>query len=81
MPSRLWRDKMPAVHAGPGTRPCQLRFDHLVHAHSNTATPARISDFTAFLYEGNLIEFGTTNEIFTRPKQKQTDDYITGRFG
>jgi phosphate transport system ATP-binding protein len=47
----------------------------------NMHQAARISDFTAFLYEGNLIEFGTTNEIFTRPKQKQTDDYITRRFG
>ncbi len=47
----------------------------------NMQQAARISDFTAFLYEGNLVEFGTTNEIFTRPKQKQTDDYITGRFG
>ncbi len=47
----------------------------------NMQQAARISDFTAFLYEGNLIEFGTTNEIFTRPKQKQTDDYITRRFG
>jgi phosphate transport system ATP-binding protein len=42
---------------------------------------ARVSDYTAFLYEGSLIEFGTTNQIFTNPAEKQTDDYITGRFG
>ncbi|UOD34136.1 phosphate ABC transporter ATP-binding protein [Deferribacteraceae bacterium V6Fe1] len=42
---------------------------------------ARVSDFTAFFYMGNLIEFGKTDEIFTKPKLKQTEDYITGRFG
>ncbi len=47
----------------------------------NMQQAARVSDLTAFLYEGNLVEFGTTNQLFTRPKQKQTDDYITGRFG
>lgn len=42
---------------------------------------ARISDETAFFYMGRLIEHGTTDAIFTRPTQKQTEDYITGRFG
>jgi phosphate transport system ATP-binding protein len=42
---------------------------------------ARASDFTAFLYEGNLVEFGPTRDIFTKPKEKQTENYITGRFG
>ena len=42
---------------------------------------ARVSDFTAFLYEGYLIEYGATKEIFTKPQKKQTEDYITGRFG
>lgn len=42
---------------------------------------ARVSDFTAFFYMGNLIEFGKTEDIFTQPKLKQTEDYITGRFG
>jgi phosphate transport system ATP-binding protein len=41
----------------------------------------RVSDYTAFLYMGRLIEFGTTNQIFSQPKEKQTEDYITGRFG
>jgi phosphate transport system ATP-binding protein len=47
----------------------------------NMQQAARISDYTAFMYEGHLIEFGDTEEMFTAPKQKQTEDYITGRFG
>jgi phosphate transport system ATP-binding protein len=47
----------------------------------NMQQAARVSDFTAFLYEGWLIEFGLTRQIFTKPKEKQTEDYITGRFG
>lgn len=42
---------------------------------------ARVSDYTAFMYLGELIEFGPTKEIFTRPKKNATEDYITGRFG
>jgi len=42
---------------------------------------ARISEFTAFFMLGEILEFGTTTNIFTRPKQKKTEDYITGRFG
>jgi phosphate transport system ATP-binding protein len=47
----------------------------------NMQQAARISDFTAFLYNGDLIEFGVTKNIFTNPENKQTEDYITGRFG
>jgi phosphate transport system ATP-binding protein len=47
----------------------------------NMQQAARVSDYTAFLYEGVLIEFGPTREIFTRPSRKETEDYITGRFG
>ena len=47
----------------------------------NMQQAARISDFTAFFYEGNLIEFGQTKLIFTKPTIKRTEDYITGRFG
>jgi phosphate transport system ATP-binding protein len=47
----------------------------------NMQQAARVSDFTAFLYEGILIEFGLTRQIFTKPREKQTEDYITGRFG
>lgn len=52
----------------------------LVVTH-NMQQAARISDDTAFLYEGKLIEFGRTKAIFTKPKEKKTEDYITGRFG
>lgn len=47
----------------------------------NMQQAARVSDFTAFFYIGKLIEFDTTNTIFTSPKVKQTEDYVTGRFG
>jgi phosphate transport system ATP-binding protein len=42
---------------------------------------ARCSDFTAFMYIGALIEFGETRQIFTNPTRRETEDYITGRFG
>jgi phosphate transport system ATP-binding protein len=47
----------------------------------NMQQAARVSDMTGFLYLGELIEYGTTEKIFTSPDKKQTDDYITGRFG
>jgi phosphate transport system ATP-binding protein len=47
----------------------------------NMQQAARVSDRTAFFFEGRLIEEGLTREIFTRPKKKKTEDYITGRFG
>ncbi|MBU1627082.1 phosphate ABC transporter ATP-binding protein PstB [bacterium] len=47
----------------------------------NMQQAARISDFTAFFYQGYIIEFGETKKIFTKPDNKQTEDYITGRFG
>ncbi|MEN9981818.1 MAG: ABC-type phosphate-transport system, ATPase component PstB [Bacteroidota bacterium] len=47
----------------------------------NMQQAARTSDYTAFFYLGELIEMGKTNDIFTKPAKKQTEDYITGRFG
>lgn len=47
----------------------------------NMQQAARISDFTAFMYLGELVEFGHTEKIFTKPDNKLTEDYITGRFG
>jgi phosphate transport system ATP-binding protein len=47
----------------------------------NMQQAARVSDFTAFFYMGNLVEFDATRTMFTAPKQKRTEDYITGRFG
>lgn len=47
----------------------------------NMQQAARVSDFTAYMYLGEVIEFGVTDTIFIKPKHKQTEDYITGRFG
>jgi phosphate transport system ATP-binding protein len=47
----------------------------------NMQQAARVSDYTAFFYEGSLIEYGVTNKLFTKPEKKKTEDYITGRFG
>ncbi len=47
----------------------------------NMQQAARVSDVTAFFYLGELIEAGATRKIFTNPEKKQTEDYITGRFG
>ena len=47
----------------------------------NMQQAARVSDYTAFFYLGELIEYGKTKKIFTNPDKKQTEDYITGRFG
>ena len=47
----------------------------------NIAQAARISDFTAFIYLGELIEYGTTEKMFTVPKDKRTEEYLTGKFG
>ncbi|MFZ2301770.1 MAG: phosphate ABC transporter ATP-binding protein PstB [Gallionella sp.] len=47
----------------------------------NMQQAARVSDYTAYMYLGDLIEFGDTSVVFTNPKRKETEDYITGRFG
>jgi phosphate transport system ATP-binding protein len=47
----------------------------------NMQQAARVSNFTAFFYEGKLIEFGPTEKMFTKPDRKRTEDYVTGRFG
>ena len=47
----------------------------------NMQQAARVSDYTAYMYLGELVEFGLTDEIFIKPKRKETEDYITGRFG
>jgi len=47
----------------------------------NMQQAARVSDYTAYMYLGDLIEFGDTSTVFTNPKRKETEDYITGRFG
>lgn len=56
------------------------RFTIVIVTH-NMQQAARVSDYTAFMYMGNLVEFDATNKMFTTPSQQQTEDYITGRFG
>ena len=60
----------------------ELKNDYtvLIVTH-NMQQAARCSDYTAYMYLGDLIEFGPTNDVFTKPKRKDTEDYITGRFG
>ena len=68
-----------------------LRFEELLHRLAerytvllvthNMQQAARVSAFTAFLHEGRLIEFGETDALFTNPRERQTEDYITGRYG
>jgi len=60
----------------------ELRRDFtIIIVTHNMQQAARVSDNTAFLFEGNLIEYDVTEEMFTKPSMKQTEDYITGRFG
>ncbi|MCX5863709.1 MAG: phosphate ABC transporter ATP-binding protein PstB [Deltaproteobacteria bacterium] len=60
----------------------ELRTNYtIVIVTHNMQQAARVSDYTAFFYEGRLIECDATPKIFTNPRQKQTEDYITGRFG
>ena len=60
----------------------ELKKDYtIIIVTHNMQQAARVSDFTAFMYMGDLIEFGVTDDIFTNPTKKQTEDYITGRYG
>jgi len=60
----------------------ELKNDYtIVIVTHNMQQAARVSDYTAFMYMGELIEFSDTNTIFTNPQNKQTEDYITGRYG
>ncbi len=60
----------------------ELKGDYtIIIVTHNMQQAARVSDNTAFFFEGKLIEYGETNQIFTHPTQKKTEDYITGRFG
>ncbi|MEY8689315.1 MAG: phosphate ABC transporter ATP-binding protein PstB [Leptothrix sp. (in: b-proteobacteria)] len=60
----------------------ELKSDYtVVIVTHNMQQAARSSDYTAYMYLGDLIEFGATNDIFMKPQRKETEDYITGRFG
>ncbi len=68
-----------------------LKVEELIHALAekftiiivthNMQQAARVSDYTAFMYMGSLVEFGETDQVFTNPRAKATEDYITGRYG
>ncbi len=68
-----------------------LKIEELIHELKNDFTiaivthnmqqAARVSDYTAFMYMGDMVEFGDTDQLFTNPGKKQTEDYITGRYG
>ncbi|HES58425.1 MAG TPA: phosphate ABC transporter ATP-binding protein [Firmicutes bacterium] len=57
------------------------QFYTIVIVTHNMQQAARVSDFTAFLVNGDLVEFGETEQVFTRPREKRTEEYVTGRFG
>ena len=60
----------------------ELKSDYTVAIVThNMQQAARVSDFTAYMYLGELVEFGKTDDLFLKPKRKETEDYITGRFG
>ena len=60
----------------------ELKSDYtIVIVTHNMQQAARISDYTAYMYLGELVEFGVTDQIFIKPARKETEDYITGRFG
>lgn len=60
----------------------QLKADYTIAIVThNMQQAARASDFSAFMYLGELVEFGTTDQVFTKPRESRTEDYITGRFG
>ena len=60
----------------------ELQDDYtIVVVTHNMQQAARVSDYTAYMFLGEMIEFGVTAELFTRPQRRQTEDYITGRFG
>ena len=58
----------------------KLRYTIVIVTH-NMQQAARVSDQTAFFYMGDLIEIGSTEQIFTNPKEERTEDYVTGKFG
>ena len=60
----------------------ELKRDYtIIIVTHNMQQAARVSDYTAFMYMGDMVEFGDTNTLFTNPAKKQTEDYITGRYG
>ena len=86
-PSILLLDEPTSALDPIATGRIEQLIEELKHAYTivivthNMQQAARVSDLTAFMYLGELIEFDSTEKIFTKPQKKQTEDYITGRFG
>jgi len=81
----LWTSRLGArpdlhgPHRGTRARVEERLYDR--DRHAQHAAAARVSDYTAYMYLGEMMEFGVTDEIFIKPRKKETEDYITGRFG
>ncbi|HIJ78772.1 MAG: phosphate ABC transporter ATP-binding protein PstB [Desulfobulbaceae bacterium] len=73
-------DPRSTAHIEDLIRELQGEYTIIIVTH-NMQQAARISDYTAYMYLGELIEYGPTNKLFTMPERKETEDYITGRFG
>ncbi|MBF0422507.1 MAG: phosphate ABC transporter ATP-binding protein PstB [Magnetococcales bacterium] len=73
-------DPISTMHIEELIAELKTEFTIVIVTH-NMQQAARISDYTAYMYMGELIEFGLTDQIFIEPREKQTMDYITGRFG
>ena len=86
-PSVLLLDEPTSALDPLSTAKIEELIDELKHDYTiaivthNMQQAARVSDYTAYMYLGELIEFGATEELFFKPKRKETEDYITGRFG
>ena len=70
---------VPASWARPW-RWCKNDYTVVIVTH-NMQQAARVSDYTAYMYLGELVEFGETDRLFLKPRRQETEDYITGRFG
>jgi phosphate transport system ATP-binding protein len=73
-------DPIATLHIEDLMRELRERYTIIIVTH-NMQQAARVSDWTGFMYLGELLEFGATGDIFTRPKDKRTEDYITGKYG
>lgn len=73
-------DPISTMHIEELLQELKQDFTVLIVTH-NMQQAARASDYTAYMYSGELIEFGVTDQIFVKPRKRETEDYITGRFG
>jgi len=73
-------DPIATARIGELMQDLKTQYTQVIVTH-NMQQASRVSDYTAFLYLGELIEYGETEKLFINPIKKQTEDYITGRFG